>query len=147
MHKKIWLPFLANTHILGNLNADLNTVLWNHFLTVNVKIWKDVVLCCITVAAGKNKVETIVGATLRLGMDMVLGRDTEGNLFEAVLTGTLIDAVKTAKRRLLTTANSISEVSSTDHDGRNCPLPFFATNTVGSLTQTGLVGKEFYCVL
>lgn len=64
MHKKIWLPFLANTHILGNLNADLNTVLRNYFLTVDVKIGKDVVLGSITVAAGKNKVEPVIGTTL-----------------------------------------------------------------------------------
>ena len=134
MHKKIWLPFLADTHILGNSNTDLDTVLWNHFLTVDVKIWENVVLCCITVAAGKNKVETVVGATLRLGMDMVLGRNAKWNFLETVLTGTLIDAVKTAERRLLTTPNSMSEVGGADHDGRNCPLLFGSTDTVGSRT-------------
>ena len=64
MHKKIWLPFLADTHIFGNLNADLYTVLRNHFITINVKIWKNVVLGSITVAAGKDKVEPVIGATL-----------------------------------------------------------------------------------
>ena len=134
MHKKIWLPFLADTHILWNLNTDLDTVLWNHFLAVDVKIWKDVVLGSITVAAGEYKVETVIGTTLGLGMDMVLGRNAEGNLLETILTGTLIDAVKTAERRLLTTTNSMSEVGSADHDGRNCPLLFGTSNTVGSRT-------------
>ena len=64
MHKKIWFPFLADTHILGDLNADLDTVLWNHFLTINVKIRENVVLGSITVAAGKNKVEPVIGTTL-----------------------------------------------------------------------------------
>ena len=64
MHKKIWLPFLADTHILGYLNADLDTVLWNHFLTIDVKIRENVVLGSITVAAGKHKVKVVVGTTL-----------------------------------------------------------------------------------
>lgn len=134
MHKKIWFPFLADTHILGNLNADLDTVLWNHLLAVDVKIGKDVVLGSITVAAGKNKVKIVVGTTLRLGMHVVLGGNAEGNLLETILTGTLIDAVKTAERRLLTTTNSMSEVGGADHDGGNCPLLFGTSNTVGSRT-------------
>ena len=97
MHKKIWLPFLANTHILGNLNTDLDTVFWNYFLTVDVKRWENVVLCSITVAAGEYKVETIIGTTLGLGMHMIFGRNAERNLLETVLTGTFVDAVKTAE--------------------------------------------------
>ena len=64
MHKKIWLPFLADTHILGNLNTNLDTVLRNYFLTINVKIRENVVLGSITVAAGKDKVEPVIGTTL-----------------------------------------------------------------------------------
>ena len=97
MHKKIWLPFLADTHILGNLNADLDTVLRNHFLTVNVKIRENVVLGSITVAAGKDKVEPVIRATLRLGMHVVLSGNAERYFFETVLTRTLIDVVKTPK--------------------------------------------------
>lgn len=80
-------------------------------------------------------------------MHVILGRNAERYLFETVLTGTLIDAVKTAERRLLTTPNSMSKVGGADDDGRNCPLLFFATDTVGSRTQTRLVGKQFYGVL
>jgi len=147
MHKKIWLPFLADTHILGNLNTDSDTVLWNYFLTIDVEVWKNVVLGSITVAAGKNKVEPVIGTTLRLGMHVILGGNGERYLFKAVLTGTLIDAVKTPKWGLLPTTNSMSEVSSADNDSRNCPLLFFTADTVGSRTQTGLVDKEFYRVL
>jgi len=64
VHKKIWLPFPADTHILGDLNADLDTVFRNYFLTINVKIRENVILGSITVAAGKNKVETVIGTTL-----------------------------------------------------------------------------------
>jgi hypothetical protein len=79
------------------LNTDSDTVLWNHFLAIDVEVWKNVVLGSITVAAGKNKVEPVIGTTLRLGMHVILGGNAERYLFEAVLTGALIDAVKTPK--------------------------------------------------
>ena len=79
-------------------------------------------------------------------MHVVLSGNAERYFFETVLTRTLIDVVKTAERRLLTPTNAMSEVGSADNDGRNCPLPFFATDTVGSRTQTGLVVEEFYRV-